>query len=71
METHDLGTSTARVSSRKYFIPGCVGRGLDLDLRICPAPAPAAPAASGNPGYTDLAPLGLRSKNQVFELSGR
>ena len=38
-------TSTARVSSRKYFIPGCVGRGLDLDLRIPPAPA----AASGNP----------------------
>ena len=59
--------STARVSSRKYFIPGCVGRGLDLDLRIRPAPAPAA---SGNPGYTDLAPLGLRSKNKVFELSG-
>ena len=22
------------------------------------------------PGYTDLAPLGLRSKNRVFELSG-
>ena len=22
------------------------------------------------PGYTDLAPLGLRSKNKVFELSG-
>ena len=31
---------------RKYFIPGCVGRGLDLDLRIRPAAAPAA-AASG------------------------
>ena len=100
--------STARVSLRKYFIPGCVGRGLDLDLRI----RPAAPAASGpkwvgpswahvggpklgpsgwaqagpkwvgpswahvggpkwvGPGYTDLAPLGLRSKNRVFELSG-
>ena len=37
--------STARVSSRKYFIPGCVGRGLDLDLRIRPA-APAAPPAA-------------------------
>ena len=49
------------------FIRGCVGRGLDLDLRIRP-PAPAP--ASGNPGYTDLAPLGLRSKNKVFELSG-
>ena len=60
--------STARVSLRKYFIPGCVGRGLDLDLRIRPA-APA-PAASGNPGYTDLAPLGLRSKNKVFERHG-
>ena len=71
---------------RKYFIPGCVGRGLDLDLRIRPAPpapAPAPPAASGNPsgwaqagpkwvgpGYTDLAPLGLRSKNKVFERPG-
>ena len=61
--------STARVSLRKYFIPGCVGRGLDLDLRIRPAAAPA-PAASGNPGYTDLAPLGLRSKNKVFERPG-
>ena len=54
-------SSTVRVSLRKYFIPGCVGRGLDLDLRIRPA---AAPAASGNPGYTDLAPLGLRSKTR-------
>ena len=50
---------------RKYFIPGCVGRGLDLDLRIRPAAA-----ASGNPGYTDLDPLGLRSKNKVFERPG-
>ena len=32
------GISTAKVSLRKYFIPGCVGRGLDLDLRIRPAP---------------------------------
>ena len=31
---------------RKYFIPGCIGRGLDLDLRV----RPAAPAASGNLG---------------------
>ena len=59
----------------KYFIPRCVGRGLDLDLRNLPAPAaptptPAPAAASGNPGYTDLAPLGLRSKNKVFKLSG-
>ena len=63
-----LFLSTARVSLRKYFIPGCVGRGLDLDLRIRPAAAPAA--ASGNPGYTDLASLGLRSKNKVFERPG-
>ena len=54
--------------SQKYFIPGCVGRGLDLDLRI--RPAAAAPAASGNPGHTDLAPSGLRSKNKVFERHG-
>ena len=44
MERVGSDTSTARVSLRKYFIPGCVGRGLDLDLRIRPA---AAPAASG------------------------
>ena len=37
---------------RKYFIPGCVGRGLDLDLRIRPAPA-----ASGNPsGWAQAGP---------------
>ena len=39
--------STARVSLRKYFIPGCVGKGLDLGLRIRPA-APAPAAASKN-----------------------
>ena len=39
---------------RKYFIPGCVGKGLDLDLRIRPA-APAA--ASGNPsGWAQAGP---------------
>ena len=54
--------STARVSLRKYFIPGCVGRGLDLDLRIRPAAAPAA-AASGNPG---LGPLGIEVEKQGF-----
>ena len=43
------------------LLSGCVGRGPDLDLRIRPATA-----ASRNPGYTDLAPLGLRSKNKVF-----
>ena len=74
--------STARVSLRKYFIPGCVGRGLDLDLRI----RPAAPAAASGPkwvgpswahvggpklGPSGWAPLGLRSKNKVFKLSGR
>ena len=49
--------STARVPLRKYFIPGCVGRGLDLDLRIRPA-APA-PAASGNPsGWVQVGPSG-------------
>ena len=48
-----ISISTARVSSRKYFIPGCVGRGLDLDLRIRPA---APVAASGNPGF---GPLGM------------
>ena len=76
--------STARVSLRKYFIPGCVGRGLDLDLRIRPAaPAPAAAASGpkwvgpswahvGGPklGPSGWAPLGLRSKNKVFKLSG-
>ena len=43
--------STARVSSRKYFIPGCVGRGLDLDLRIRPAPAaPGKPSGWAQSG---------------------
>ena len=84
-DLEQLNWSTARVSLRKYFIPGCVGKGLGLDLRIRPAAAPA-PAASGpklgprgwaqagpkwvGPGYTDLAPLGLRSKNEVFERPG-
>ena len=56
-----LLTSTARVSLRKYFMPGCVGRGLDEGLRILPA-APA-PAASGNPG---LGPLGIEVEKQGF-----
>ena len=52
--------STARVSLRKYFIPGCVGRGLDLDLRVRPAaPAPA----SGNLG---ICPLGIEVEKQGF-----
>ena len=60
--------STARVSLRKYFIPVCFGRGLDLDLRIRPAaPAAPAPAASGNPGF---GPLGMRSKNKIFKRHG-
>ena len=29
-----------RFPLRKHFIPGCVGRGLDLDLRVRPALAP-------------------------------
>ena len=47
---HLLGMQDQQRESplRKYFIPWCVGRGLDLDLRVCPA-APA-PAASGNLG---------------------
>ena len=54
-------TSTARVSLRKYyFIPGCVGRGLDLDLRVRPAAAPAT-AASGNLG---ICPLGIEVEKQ-------
>ena len=54
--------STARVSSRKYFIPGCVGRGLDLGLRIRPAPAPA-PAAAASENLDFFKPHFLR----VFE----
>ena len=56
--TSKVPRSTARVSSRKYFIPGCVGRGLDLGLRIRPA------AASGNPG---LGPLGIAQKSGFFQ----
>ena len=43
---------------RKYFIPGCVGRGLDLDLRVRPAPA-----ASGNLGFC---PLGIEVEKHGF-----
>ena len=48
---------------RKYFIPGCVGRGLDLDLRVCPAAQAPAPAASGNLG---ICPLGTEVEKQGF-----
>ena len=51
--------------ARKYFIPGCFGRGLDLDLRV--RPATPAPAASGNPGIWkswSCAALGSGSKKQ-------
>ena len=55
----------------EVFHPWVRWEGLDLDLRIRPAAAaPAPPAASGNPGYTDLAPSGLRSKNKVLERPG-
>ena len=43
---------------RKYFIPGCVGRGLDLDLRVRPAPA-----ASGDQG---ICSLGIEVKKHGF-----
>ena len=46
---------------RKYFNPGCVGRGLDLDLRV--RPAPAVPAASGDVGFC---PLGIEVERQGF-----
>ena len=57
--------STARVSLRKYFIPGCVGRGRDLDFRVRPAAAEAAEAAaaSGNPG---ICPLGIEVEKPGF-----
>ena len=44
---------------RKYFIPGCIERGLDLDLRV----RPAAPAASGNLG---ICTLGIEVEKQGF-----
>ena len=54
-----LQLTTARVSLRKYFIPGCVGRGLDLDFRIRPA------AASVSLGFfhlrIEVAELGFRT----------
>ena len=34
---------------QKYFIPGCVGRGLDLGLRVRPSPP-----VSGNLGFAHL-----------------
>ena len=66
--------STARVSLRKYFIPGCVGRGLDLDLRIRPAaPAPAAsgpklgPRGWAQAGPKWVGPLGIEVEKQCFQ----
>ena len=50
--------STARVSLAEVFDLGCVGRGLDRDLKVRPAAAA---------GIYDFAPLGLRLKNMVFE----
>ena len=44
---------------RKYFIPGCFGRGLDPDLRV----RPAAPAASGNLG---ICPHEIEVEEQGF-----
>ena len=42
---------------QKYFIPGCVGRGLDLDSRVRLA------AASG---YLGICPLGIEVEKQGF-----
>ena len=46
---------------RKYFIPGCVGRALDLDLRVCPSSSP--PAASGDLVFC---PLGIEVEKLGF-----
>ena len=45
---------------RKYFIPGCVGRGLDLDLRLCPSPSSSSPV-SGNVRFP---PFGIKVGKQ-------
>ena len=60
-----MGGQQRRSRLRKYFIPGCVGRGLDLDLRVRPgAPAPAVPAARGDlefcPSGVEVEKLGFR-----------
>ena len=53
---------------RKYFIPGCVGRGLDLDLGVRPAaPAPAAPAPAPASGNLGICPLGIEVEKQGFQ----
>ena len=44
---------------RKYFISGCVGRGLDLDLRVCPL----SPLTSVNLGFF---PVGIEVEQQDF-----
>ena len=49
---------------RKYFIPGCVGKGLDLSLRVCPSSSPSPPpASSGNLGFC---PLAIEVEKQGF-----
>ena len=53
---------------RKYFIPGCVGRGLDLDLRICPSPSPA----SKNLGFSSFG-IGLEQQGfrTAWDITGQ
>ena len=51
-----------RFPLRKYFIPGCIGRGLDLDLRVLPQATQAA--ASGN---LEVCPLGIEVEKRVFQ----
>ena len=61
--TNKKEKSTARFPLQKYSIPGCAGRGLDLDLRVRrAAPAPA----SGNLGILEVCPFGIGLEKQDF-----
>ena len=64
-DTHKLElpvSSTARIPLVKYFIPGCVGRGLHQSL--------SAGGAGGVWKSGILPPLALRLKSKVFERLG-
>ena len=46
-----------RFPLQKYFIPGCIGRGLDLDLRV----------GSAAPGDLGFCHLGIKVEKQSFQ----
>ena len=61
--------STARVSLAKYFIPGCVGRELDLDLRVRPPPAVASESLEFFKTHVCVAGVSKVGRGQLWKVS--